>query len=217
MRADRGVGAKRNLDPGLQRAIEGSRSRRERRLRLGRDLRRIVPHARLSGDVFPGHQRRHEIGAVLLHHPHGLVIEKRPVFDRVDAGADRDLRPFGAVRVCGRPLVQPVRFIDEGIHFGLRELRRIDLVGEREHTAGCADLDDVGAVFHLEAHRIAELIRPACDAVGDPGLCAETLIGKTGIVAVAAAGAERVHRDEHPRPDDQAGGDGVAEPDVDVV
>ena len=139
------------------------------------------------------------------------------MLDRVDAGADRDLRPFGAVRVGGRPLVQPMRLVDERIHFRLRELRRVDLVGEREHAAGRAHLDDVGAVLHLEAHRIAELIGAARDAVGDPGLRAEALIGETGIVAVAAARAERVDRDEHARPDDEAGGDRVAQPDVDVV
>ena len=50
-----------------------------------------------------------------------------------------------------------------------------------------------------------------------PGLRTEALVGEAGVVAVAAARPQRVDGDEHAGPDDEAGGDRVAQPDVDVV
>ena len=109
------------------------------------------------------------------------------MLDRVDAGADRDLRPFGAMGMSGRLLAQPVGFVDDGVHLLLRDLRRVHLVGEGEHAAGGADLDDVGAVLDLEAYGVAELVRAARNAVLDAGLVAEEVVGEAGIVAMAAA------------------------------
>ncbi len=62
-----------------------------------------------------------------------------------------------------------------------------------------------------------KLAAPAAMPVGDAGLRAEALVGEAGVVAVAAARAEGVHRDQHARAGDDAGVDGVAQADVDVV
>ena len=154
---------------------------------------------------------------MLVHHLHGLVIEERAVLNRVDAGANRDLRPFGAVCVRGGAPAEPMRLVDQRVHLRLRELRRPHIVGQRQDAAGRAHLDDVGAVLHLKADRVAELIRAAGDAVGDPRLRPEPLKRIPGVVAMAAARAKRVNRDEHARTERHAARDRIAQADVDVV
>src|SRR2546428_9419706 len=42
-----------------------------------------------------------------------------------------------------------------------RELRYVDGIGFREHTAAGGDLDEVGAPLHLVTHRLAALLRAA--------------------------------------------------------
>ena len=84
----------------------------------------------LPASVLPGHQRGYQERAALLHHPDGLIVEKGPVLDRVDAGADRHLCACGAVGVSGSALVQPVCLVDDGVHFRLRYLRRVDGVAQ---------------------------------------------------------------------------------------
>ena len=140
------------------------------------------------------------------------------MLDGVDAGADGDFGAGGAVGVGGGLAAEGVSFGDQGVEFGLGELRRIDVVGEREHAAGGAGLDHVGAVFDVVAHGQAGLVRAVDDAVGDAGFAAED-VGREagGGVAVPAGGADGVDGDQHARAGNLAGGDGVAQADIDEI
>ena len=150
--------------------------------------------------AFRRHQRRHVVRAARLHQVQRLVVEKRAVFDRVDAGADRTLRAFSAVGVRGGLLSQGVRFVDDGVQFVLGELRDVRGIGQREDATGGADLDDVGAVLDVVPHRLASLFGAVDDALFRTTLVAE----ETGthpvlVVAMAAGQSNRVSRDQHAR------------------
>ncbi len=121
------------------------------------------------------------------------------------------------MRVRGCALAESVRFVNERIHFRLRQLRRADIVAKRQDTTGCAHLDDVRAVLHLEPHRITELVGSTGDADLDARLRAEPLKWKPVVVAMPAACAKGVDRHEHPRSDREPAGDRIAQADVDVV
>ena len=139
------------------------------------------------------------------------------MLDRVDAGANGDFRAGRAVRVRGRLLAKPVRFVHERVHLGLRELRGIDFVGERQHAPSRAHLDDVCAVLHLESHRIAKSVGPGRDALRRAGLRSKQHVRIARAVAVAAASAERIHGHQHVRARGHARVDRVPQTDVDVV
>jgi hypothetical protein len=81
VRADAAVGAEGNLDAAGGGALERRRPAVERLQRLGGDLGRILSRRLPAAGVLAGHQRRYQIGAALVHHLHGLVVEKRTVLD----------------------------------------------------------------------------------------------------------------------------------------
>ena len=140
------------------------------------------------------------------------------MLDGIDAGADGDFGAGGAVGVGGGLAAQGVRFGHQGVEFGLCELRGIDIVGQGQDAAGGAGLDDVGAVFDVVAHRQAGLVRTVDDAVGDAGFAAEDIGGEAGGgVAMPAGGAEGVDGNQHARAGNLAGGDGVAQADIDEI
>ena len=65
------------------------------------------------------------------------------MLDRIDAGTDRAFGSLGAMRVGSSAAIRRVCLINERVHLVLRQLRRIDVVVERENAAGAADLDHV--------------------------------------------------------------------------
>ena len=81
------------------------------------------------------------------------------MFDRIDPGPHRALGRFRAVRVRRRLPPQRVGFVHQRVEFLLAQLRNIHIVGGREHAAAGAGLDHIGAVFDVEADRVASLIR----------------------------------------------------------
>ena len=138
------------------------------------------------------------------------------MLDRIDPGGDRHLAGGVAVAV-GRRLATPVvRFVDDSVDLGLGHLRRIDGVRQGEYAARRHQLDHVGAVLDLEAHRRAALLGAVADAVDRP-LLRHASGRERRPVPVAAGRSEGVHRGEHARTGDQPLVDRVAQADVDVV
>ena len=136
------------------------------------------------------------------------------MLDRRDAGLDRALDRLGAVRVRG-DLASPHRgFVDDGVHLLLRVLRRADGFLLGEHAGGRDHLDDVGAVLHLEADELADLV----DAVGDAGERVELEVGREAAQVVVAAGrTDGERRRLHARTGDVAAVDRVSQRDVDEL
>ena len=140
------------------------------------------------------------------------------MLDGVDAGADGDFGARGAVGMGGGLAAERVSFGDQRVQFGLRELRRIDIVAQGQDAAGGAGFDHVGAVFDVVAHGQTGLVRTVDDAVRDAGFAAEDVRCEAGgRVAVPAGGADGVDGDQHPRAGNLAGGDSVAQTDIDVI
>jgi len=110
-----------------------------------------------------------------------------------------------------------VRFLGDGVHLLLRQLGRVDRIGQREHAARGHEFDDVGAVLDLVAHRGAALVGAVADAVDRPALRHAARGRDRVAVAVSAGGADGVDGGEDARPRRQPGVDGVAQADVDVV
>ena len=122
------------------------------------------------------------------------------MLDGIDSGQNRPLAGFGAVRVRGGLAMQRVRFIHQRVQLGLGQLRNVHVVGGRKHAAAGAGLDHVGAVLDVEPHRVARLVGRIDDAVFGAGLAAEQAKTKAvAVVAVAAGGSQRVHRNQHAR------------------
>ena len=201
--------------PEPDRRAEHGRAGRQRGPGLGGDLgRELVGPA--AGPL-AGQQRRHQVRPLLLHEREGLLAQERAVLDRVDPGQDRVAGGPVAVAVGGDLLPQPVGLVDQGRHLLGRQLRRVDLVGQREHAAGGAELDDVGPVLDLDTAP-PRGSRPGPWAIPSAGpSLAEQVVADPVAVGVAAAGAQGVHGDEHPRAGDQPAGDAVAQADVEEV
>ena len=138
------------------------------------------------------------------------------MLDRVDPGEYRVARCLVAVAVAGDLLAQPVGLVAQRGHLGQRELRSIDLVGQREHAAGGAELDHVGPVLDLVADRLAQAVRPARDALGFVPL-RKQVVPQPGPVGMAADSPERVHAHEHPRPGNDSLGDRISQADVEKI
>jgi hypothetical protein len=108
-------------------------------------------------------------------------------------------------------------FFDDGVHLVLRELRGVDGIGEREHAARGHRFDDVGAELDLVAHGGAAFVGAVADSI-DRSALGDADRGWNGVgVAMSAGGTDRMNSHEHARSGDVAGGDGVAQADVDVV
>ncbi len=88
------------------------------------------------------------------------------MLDRIDAGQHRVAGGLVAVAVAGDLLAQPVGLVAKGGHLGEGELRRVDLVRQRQHAARRAELDHVGPVLDLVANRRREAVRAAGDPFG---------------------------------------------------
>ncbi len=121
-------------------------------------LRRLRDVHRL-GQPSGGHQEP----VVVDEHLDRLVVHQEAVLDAVDAARDGVLDRLGAVGVRGHPQPAPVRLVDDGPQLLVRIVLCACLSGQRHDATRNADLDQLGAVLDLVAHRLADLV----DAVGD--------------------------------------------------
>ena len=120
---------------------------------------------------------------MLLGEPDAFVVDEAGVLDGRDAGTQRALDRLRAVRMR-RDLASPHRrFLHHRVHLLLRELRRAHRLLFGKHAGARQHLDQIGAVLHLEAHELADLVH----AVGNAGELAELHIRrKAGEIAVSA-------------------------------
>ena len=134
------------------------------------------------------------------------------MFDRGHACADGSLDAFRAVGVSGYALAPHFGFFDYGVHLFLRKLRRADRFLFGEHARRREHLDQIGAVFDLEANQLTNFV----NAVGEAGEAAEFQIRREAVrVAVSAGRADGQRGDLHSRAYDVAAIDGVAQRHVD--
>ena len=147
-----------------------------------------------------------------------LVVHQEPVLDAVDAGFDGVLHRLGAVRVCGDPHPAPVRLVDDRPQFLVRIVLRTSLPVNDITPPETADLDQLGAVLDLVAHRLADLVDSVGDALLDRQLeYARHERGEHRRVQVPAGRGDRVAGRDHPRAVDPARVDGLAERDVEQI
>ena len=93
--------------------------------------------------------------------PQGVVVGERAVLDAVDAGLDRVQDALQGVSVRSDGLEVVVGDLDRGPQLVERVLDGSGVLGlRRQHRAGGHDLDDVGAVGQLAAHRAAHGVWP---------------------------------------------------------
>jgi hypothetical protein len=110
-------------------------------------------------------------------------------------------------------LAEAVGVADDGFQFVQRVLRGARIVAERQHAAGGAYLDDVGAVLDVAARDLERFIH----AIGHAER-GDLVFGRVhGVVAVAAGDAEWRAGGEDARAGHVAVVDGVAQADVGVV
>src|SRR5271167_664478 len=100
----------------------------------------------------------------------------------------------------------------DGLHLFQGVLRGLRIVASGEHSAGGADLDQIGAVLNVLAH----LVLNGGDSVSHSISYSVILVGQQIIVAVPAGDAERRTAHQHSGPGHIAGVDGVAQGDVAV-
>src|SRR5208337_4513700 len=86
-------------------------------------------------EALNGHECGHKVSAVLLHQVESFVVQEAAMLDGIDAGPNSAFGGFRAVGVSGSLAPQSVGFVDDGVEFLLRELRRIDIIGGREYAA----------------------------------------------------------------------------------
>ena len=139
------------------------------------------------------------------------------MLDRVDAGEDRLAGGVVAVAVRRHLLAQPVGLVHQGLHLLGGELRRVHLVGQRQHAPRGAELDHVGAVLDLEADRLAEPVRPVGDPLGRPELLDQRSWRSPVSSACPPRAPSAWTADQHPRAGDQPAGDRIPQPHVEHV
>ena len=138
------------------------------------------------------------------------------MLDRVHARGDGHLG--GAVAVAmGRDLAAPAMcFGDDGVHFFLGQLDVIHRIGERQHAARGHELDDVGAVLDLIAHRRAALIGTAAHALD--GTChGDALRRHRVLIGMPARRSNRIVGHQHARARNLSGVDGIAQAECKIV
>ena len=182
-----GVGAEGDLDPVAPRQPEGPLvALHDGRELLLDDLGVAPPRGPFQEPgVLVGilHQERPSLD----HELSPFLVQEGPVLDGGHPRAHRPLDPFGAVRVR-RDLPAPGRrLVHQRVELFLGVERGPHRLLLRHRPRGRGHFDDVGAVLHLEAHLLADLL----DAVGHTGVLFHPDIGGEPVqVPVAAGGAD---------------------------
>src|SRR6202011_4775914 len=101
------------------------------------------------------------------------------VLDGIDPGANGPLRASRPMRVSGGLLAKGVGFIDQRVQLFLSHLRSVNIIRERQYAAGCAGLDNIGAVLHIQADRSAHGFGSVSHALLDTRLLDEYAVTKT--------------------------------------
>ena len=155
---------------------------------------------------------------MLDHRCDRLVVDQEAVLDAVDAGRDRMLDRVGAVRVRGDAQPAPVCLVDDRAQLLVRIVLRARWSRQRHHPARAADLDQLGAVFDLVTHRLADLVDSVGDAFFDRQLqhvrCEG---GEHGRIQMPAGRRDGVSGRHHPGPVDPARVDGLAQRDIQQI
>src|SRR5229473_7670452 len=131
------------------------------------------------------------------------------MLNRRHARAHGEFDSFGAVRMRGDFSLKLICLVDERFQLFKTVLSCADRVAFRQHTAGRTSLDHIGAVFDLQAHRLANLLRSVGDAINGPKL--QESRSKTVLVTVAARNSDSVTGSFHARPGRPAFIDGFAQ------
>ena len=166
----------------------------------------VVVHVRLDVAL----QRRVVVEALLDHELRLLLVEAKCVLDGVAARRDRILQPLAAEYVTRGLVAEAVRLLDQCLKHRQRVRRdvlRRAVRLERVRAAG-EQLDPVGAVLDLVAHRGARLVGVVHDRR------AERILGRR---RARLAPANPARRDLRARAVDQAFVDRVADVDVGVA
>jgi hypothetical protein len=138
------------------------------------------------------------------------VAGKARMLDRIDPGEDRVVDSFVAMGM-GRDLeAQHVRLVGYGLHFLQAELLGADAVAKREDAARRADLYHLGAIFVQPAHLLTRVLGPA----DHRRRFLVVVRRQSGIVAMAAGGADRIGCGDDPRSLDPAAVDRLLEADI---
>src|SRR5581483_3118219 len=191
VRVDAGVGAEGDLHAVLVGAAEGGEDPGADVEGLGRHLRRVgAGHPGVGADGLAGDGGGHEPGAVLLHQLHVWLVHEGAVLDRVDAADHGAADRLGAVGVGGDGEAVVVRGGDHRLDLLLGHLRVVGRAGFVEHAAGRHDLDQVGAVLVVLAHRLPGVRRAVDDALLRAGIAGEVGAVAVGGTGVAAGGAD---------------------------
>ncbi len=107
-------------------------------------------------------QRRHQVGAVLLHLGDAGIVDVRAVLDGIHAGLRGPENALRAVRMRGDLASQAMGVGYDRLQFFQRVGRSLGIVAVRKHAAGGANLDQVGAVLD----DLADFVLHAFHAVG---------------------------------------------------
>jgi hypothetical protein len=118
--------------------------------------------------------------------------------------------------VGGDLAVPGVRLGDDGVHLLLGQLGDVHRIGQGEHAARGHELDEVGAILDLIAHRRAAFRRAVADPLDGAGRL-DAVRREGGLVGVPARRADGVVGDQHARPFRDPGVDGVAQAERHVV
>src|ERR1700751_4749102 len=139
------------------------------------------------------------------------------MFDGVDSGPNGALRAFGAMSVCRGFKPQSMRFIDQRVEFGLRQLRRVHGIGKREYATCRASLDDGRTVFVCEANRPACFIGSVDHANFRPGLWTQRSITVSGLVTMPARRPDGVYRHQHTWPRNDTALDRISQTRIQII
>ena len=87
------------------------------------------------------------------------------MFNRTDSCANRFLNSIGSMSMSGYGPAKFCRLLYQRLDFIFIEKSYTRLPMFHQDRARHADFDPIGAVFHLFAHRFADLVDAVCDAV----------------------------------------------------
>ena len=135
------------------------------------------------------------------------------MLDRIDAGDHGTTDRLGAVGMGGHAEAVVVRSGDHGLDLGDRHLRVVRAAAFVEDAARGHDLDQVGAVLVVLAHRLPGIGRRIDDAVLRAGVALQVPAEAIARIGVPAGRADRLARAEDARARHHAAVDRVAQGD----